>query len=222
LIVWVQTCDHCETHRRRAGGIFEGPDYGATACPLALTVVWLVYRQRWGPDALPSVYVGRMQAPFRVGSGHDIHRLVEGRALVLGGVEVPSGVGFDTHSDGDVLSHALIDALAGAIADGDLGTHFPEDDPEADDARSLEFVGQFAQHVRASGYEIANVDCFVVLGTTKLRPHLDRMRRNLVEALDVDVKQVSVKARSNDGFGDEGQGRACAAWATVLVYPASD
>lgn len=174
------------------------------------------------PDALPSVYVVRMQAPFRVGSGHDIHRLVEGRALVLGGVEVPSGVGFDTHSDGDVLSHALIDALAGAIADGDVGTHFPEDDPEADDARSLEFVGQFAQHVRASGYEIANVDCFVVLGTTKLRPHLDGMRRNLVEALDVDVKQVSVKARSNDGLGDEGQGRACAAWATVLVYPASD
>ena len=170
------------------------------------------------PDALPSVYVVRMQAPLRVGTGHDIHRLVEGRALVLGGVEVPSGVGFDTHSDGDVLSHALIEALAGAIADGDVGTHFPEDDPEADERirraipRLLGFVGQFAQHVRASGYEIANVDCFVVLGTTKLRPHLDGMRRNLVEALDVDVKQVSVKARSNDGLGDEGQGRACAAW----------
>jgi 2-C-methyl-D-erythritol 2,4-cyclodiphosphate synthase len=161
-----------------------------------------------------------MQPPFRVGTGHDIHRLVEGHALVLAGVHVPSSVGFDTHSDGDVLSHALVDALAGAIGDGDLGTHFPEDDPDAEDARSLEFVAQFTRHVRAAGYEIANVDCFVVLGTLKLRPYLDGMRRNLAEALDVDLTQVSVKARSNDGLGEEGQGRACAAWATALVYPA--
>jgi 2-C-methyl-D-erythritol 2,4-cyclodiphosphate synthase len=163
-----------------------------------------------------------MQQPFRVGSGHDIHRLVEGYTLVLGGVHVPSPVGFNTHSDGDVLSHALVDALAGAIADGDLGTHFPEDDPDAEDAVSLEFVKQLAQHVRAAGYEIANVDCFVVLGTIKLQPHLDAMRRNFSDALVVDIKQVSVKARSNDGLGEEGQGRACAAWATVLIYPASD
>lgn len=154
-----------------------------------------------------------------MGSGHDIHRLEQGHALVLGGVEIPSPVGFNTHSDGDVLSHALVDALAGAIADGDLGTHFPEDDPDTEDARSLGFVEQFARHVRASGYEIGNVDCFVVLGTTRLRPHLDGMRRNLADALDVDVKQVSVKARSNDGLGDEGEGHACSAWATVLVYP---
>jgi len=163
-----------------------------------------------------------MRMPFRVGSGHDVHGLVEGRPLVLGGVLVPSAVGFDTHSDGDVLSHALVDALAGAIADGDLGTHFPEDDPEAQDARSLDFVRYLVGLVRADGYEIANVDSFVVLGTTRLRPHLDRMRRNLAEALDVDVKQVSVKARSNDGLGDAGTGRACEAWATVLIYPASD
>ena len=151
--------------------------------------------------------------------GHDVHRLVDGHALVLGGVNVPSAVGFNSHSDGDVLSHALVDALAGAIADGDLGTHYPEDDPEAENARSLDFVEGLARHVRAEGYEIANVDCFVVLGTTRLGPHLDGMRRNLAEALDVDVKQVSVKARSNDGLGLEGEGRACAAWATVLVYP---
>ena len=160
--------------------------------------------------------------PFRVGSGHDMHGLVEGRPLVLGGVLVPSPVGFDTHSDGDVLSHALVDALAGAIADGDLGTHFPEDDPEAQDARSLDFVRYLVGLVRANGYEIANVDSFVVLGTTRLRPRLDGMRRNLAEALDVDVKQVSVKARSNDGLGDAGTGRACEAWATVLIYPASE
>ena len=172
--------------------------------------------------ARSAVYRGGMQPPYRVGTGRDVHGLVEGHALVLGGVHVPSAVGFETHSDGDVLSHALVDALAGAIADGDVGTHFPEDDPEAQDARSLDFLPHMVRLVRAEGYEIANVDSFVVLGTPKLRPHLDGMRRNLAAALDIDVKQVSVKARSNDGLGDAGTGRACEAWATVLIYPAID
>lgn len=130
-------------------------------------------------------------------------------------------VGFDTHTDGDVLCHALIDALAGAIADGDLGTHYPEDDPESDDARSLEFVQEFAGYVRKAGYEIANVDAFVVLGTVRLRPHIDAMRQNLAEALALDAVNVSVKARSNDGLGPEGEGTACSAWVNVLVYPAN-
>jgi 2-C-methyl-D-erythritol 2,4-cyclodiphosphate synthase len=156
---------------------------------------------------------------FRTGIGHDVHGLFAGHPLVLGGVTIPAQVGFDTHSDGDVLSHALVDALAGAIADGDLGTHFPEDDPDAEDARSLEFVEQFAAHVRSAGYEIANVDTFVVLGPIKLRPHIPSMRANLATALGIGESQVSVKARSNDGLGPEGEGRACAAWASVLVYP---
>lgn len=156
---------------------------------------------------------------FRTGLGHDIHRLVAGKPLVLGGVLIPSDLGFDTHSDGDVLSHAVVDALAGAIADGDLGTHFPEDDPDADDARSLDFVEQFADHVTRAGYTVANVDCFVVLGPIKLRPHIDAMRVNLAEALRLELDRVSVKARSNDGIGPEGEGSACAAWANVLVYP---
>lgn len=156
---------------------------------------------------------------FRTGLGHDIHTLVAGKPLILGGVHVTSEVGFDTHSDGDVVCHALIDALAGAIADGDLGTHFPEDDPAAQDASSLGFVEQFASHVARAGYAIANVDCFVVLGTVKLRPHIEAMRASIATALDVDLKNVSVKARSNDGIGPEGEGSACAAWASVLVYP---
>ena len=155
---------------------------------------------------------------YRTGLGRDIHRLVPGRPLVLGGVEIPAEAGFDTHSDGDVLSHALVDALAGAIADGDLGTHFPEDDPDAADARSLEFVREFSAHVRRAGFEISNVDCFVVLGTTKLRPHVDAMRANVAAALEVDPASVSVKARSNDGIGPEGEGTACSAWANVLIY----
>ena len=156
---------------------------------------------------------------FRTGMGHDVHRLVSGRDLVLGGVLIPADVGFATHSDGDVLCHALVDALAGAIADGDLGTHFPEDDPDAEDARSLEFVREFAGYVRRAGYEIGNVDSFVVLGPIKLRPHIAAMRSNIAAALGIDEANVSVKARSNDGIGPEGEGTACGAWANVLVYP---
>lgn len=160
-----------------------------------------------------------MTSSFRTGLGHDVHRLFPNRELVLGGVVVSTQVGFDTHSDGDVLSHALVDALAGAIADGDLGTHYPEDDPDAEDARSLEFVREFAGHVRHAGFEIANVDAFVVLGLVRLRPHIEEMRRNVAEALAIDLANVSVKARSNDGLGPEGEGAACSAWVNVLVYP---
>lgn len=161
-----------------------------------------------------------MTAPFRTGIGHDVHRLFPDRELVLGGVAVSSEVGFDTHSDGDVLSHALIDALAGAIADGDLGTHYPESDPDAEDALSLGFVEEFAGYVRRAGYEIANVDAFVVLGTVRLRPYIDAMRSNVAAALGMDVADVSIKARSNDGLGPEGEGSACGAWVSVLVYRA--
>ena len=157
--------------------------------------------------------------PYRTGLGHDVHRLFPGHPLVLGGVTVPADVGFDTHSDGDVLSHAVVDALAGAIADGDLGTHFPEDDPDAEDARSLDFVREFACYVRDAGFAIANVDAFVVLGPVKLRPFIAEMRANLADALGLPPERVSVKARSNDGLGPEGEGTACGAWASVLVYP---
>lgn len=161
----------------------------------------------------------RVEVIGRVGVGHDVHRLVAGHRLVLAGVDIPAHVGFKTHSDGDVVSHALVDALAGAIADGDLGTHFPEDDPEAEDARSLEFVREFVAHVRKAGFEVGNIDAFVVLGTVKLRPYIEQMRVNLADALGIQIEAVSVKARSNDGLGPEGAGLACGAWANVLVYP---
>jgi 2-C-methyl-D-erythritol 2,4-cyclodiphosphate synthase len=158
-----------------------------------------------------------MSESTRVGIGHDIHRLFKGHPLILGGVAVPSDFGFATHSDGDVLSHAVVDALAGAIADGDLGTHFPEDDPEAEDARSLEFVREFVTTVRDAGYEIESLDSFVVLGTVRLRPHLAEMRANLSDALHIPEERVSVKARSNDGIGPEGEGTAASATVAVLL-----
>jgi len=153
----------------------------------------------------------------RVGLGYDIHRLELGHALVLGGVQIASEVGFRTHSDGDVLCHAVVDAMAGAIADGDLGTHFPEDDPAAEDARSLDFVREFAATIGAQGYRVTSVDSFIVLGTVRLRPHLDAIRDNLAAALGLDRERVSVKARSADGLGPEGEGRAASATAVVLV-----
>lgn len=154
---------------------------------------------------------------LRIGAGHDIHALFPGEPLVLGGVTVPSDKGFRTHSDGDVLCHAAIDALAGAMADGDLGTHYPEDDPAAENARSLDFVTEFAGYVRDHGYEIVNLDSFVVLGPIKLRAHLEAMRTNLAAALAIPLDRVSVKARSNDYLGDTGRGDAVAAWAHVLL-----
>ena len=137
--------------------------------------------------------MGTTSPPFRTGLGHDIHRLVPGHPLVLGGVEILSHLGFDTHSDGDVLCHAIVDALAGAIADGDLGTHFPEDDPVAADASSLGFVEEMSQHVVDRGFRVASLDCFVFLGTVRLRPHIEAMRQNIAKAVGIDAGQVSVK-----------------------------
>lgn len=155
---------------------------------------------------------------LRIGLGHDIHALHAGHPLILGGVVIPDAErGFDTHSDGDVLCHALIDALAGAMADGDLGTHFPENDPDAEDARSLDFVREFGAYVRSHSYAIVNVDSFVTLGTTRLRPHVDSMASNVATALGIERPRVSVKARSYDGLGLEGEGLAASATATVLL-----
>ncbi|MGL5829853.1 MAG: 2-C-methyl-D-erythritol 2,4-cyclodiphosphate synthase [Angustibacter sp.] len=155
---------------------------------------------------------------LRIGHGHDVHALFPGKELWLGGVLIPeAAAGFDTHSDGDVLSHAVVDALAGAISVGDRGTHFPENDAAAQDARSLEFVSRFMVTVRKARYEMVNVDSFVTLGTTRLRPHVAAMATNLAGALGVARDVVSVKARSHDGLGLEGRGEAASATATVLL-----
>lgn len=155
---------------------------------------------------------------LRIGHGHDIHRLFPGKELWLGGVRIhTSDRGFDTHSDGDVLSHAVIDAIAGAMADGDLGTHYPEDDPETQTARSLDFVKEFAQYMRNEGYELINLDAFVTLGPVRLRPFIPEIQRNVAQALDLPIDRLSIKARSNDGIGVVGAGEACSATVTVLM-----
>lgn len=155
---------------------------------------------------------------LRIGHGHDIHSLFEGQEMWLGGVHIDAATrGFNTHSDGDVLSHAIIDAIAGAMADGDLGTHYPENDPEAEDARSLGFVAEFATYMRTQGFELVNVDSFITIGTTRLRPYLADIRAAVAGALGVPEAVVSVKGRSHDGIGEVGRGEACSATATVLL-----
>jgi 2-C-methyl-D-erythritol 2,4-cyclodiphosphate synthase len=157
-------------------------------------------------------------AGLRIGLGRDIHRLEPGRPLVLGGVEIPAERGFATPSDGDVLCHALIDALAGALVEGDLGDFFPADeDPAAQGARSLDHLARMGEHVAHRGHAVEHVDAYIVLGTTRLAPHLDAMAANVAGALGAARDHVSVKARTDDGLGPEGEGRAASATAVVLL-----
>jgi 2-C-methyl-D-erythritol 2,4-cyclodiphosphate synthase len=153
----------------------------------------------------------------RIGFGYDTHKLVEGRKFVLGGVELDSPVGPDAHSDGDLLVHAVFDALIGALAQGDVGTHFPDTDERWRGARSLDFLLTARQLLDKHGYAIANIDANVILERPRLSPHFGAMRRNIAEALGTDVDAVSVKANTHEGFGEIGQGRAACAMAVALL-----
>ena len=158
---------------------------------------------------------------MRIGHGYDVHRLVPGRPLVLGGVTVPSDLGLDGHSDADVLAHAVIDALLGAVALGDIGALFPDTDAEWAGADSIELLEAVVGRVAGAGWAVGNVDATVVLQAPKLRPHVDAMRGRLAGALGVDVGRVSVKATTGEGLGWEGRGEGAAAHAVCLLTPAA-
>jgi len=159
---------------------------------------------------------------FRIGIGHDTHRLVETRPLVLGGISVPFDRGSDGHSDGDALTHAVADAILGALCEGDLGHHFPDSDAQWKDANSLELLGRVVWLAHGRGFEIANVDCNVMLERPKLREHIDAMRENLAKPLNVDIACVSVKAKTGEGLDAVGRGEAVSAQAIVLLTQVSD
>lgn len=154
---------------------------------------------------------------MRVGFGYDVHRLKVGRPLVLGGVTVPSDVGLDGHSDADVLTHAIMDALLGAAALGDIGRHFPDTDEEWRDADSIELLRTVVNRVAEAGFAVGNVDSVVVLQRPKLRPHIDAMRAELAEAMSLEIDQVSVKATTNETMGFVGREEGCAAHAVALL-----
>ena len=154
---------------------------------------------------------------LRIGFGYDIHRRVMGRALVLGGVRLDAEWGLEGHSDADVLLHALGDALLGALALGDLGRHFPPDDPRWKDASSLELLRRIRVLLDQHGARVVNVDSTVVAEEPKLAPHRDTMCGNIARVLGVAAEQVSIKATTNETLGAVGRGEGIAAWAVALV-----
>lgn len=156
---------------------------------------------------------------MRIGIGYDTHRLVEGRPLVLGGVSIPHEKGLAGHSDADVLLHALADALLGAAALGDLGTHFPDTAGEWAGADSLDLLSTVVEEVRAAGYVPHNVDATVILERPKLRPHVSSMRDNIAACLELDCGAVSVKATTNEGLGALGGEEGAAAHAVCSIRP---
>ena len=153
----------------------------------------------------------------RTGIGYDAHPFAPDRRLVLGGVEVPHELGLQGHSDADVLTHAVIDALLGAAALGDIGLHFPDDDPAYAGADSLELLRRAVALVAGEGFDVANVDATVVLERPRLAEHRDAMRANLAAALGVDVARVNVKATRGEGMGFVGRGEGAAALAVVTL-----
>lgn len=153
----------------------------------------------------------------RIGHGFDAHRLVDGRSMILGGVRVPFERGVLGHSDGDVLAHAIADAVLGAAALGDLGSHFPDTDPQWKDANSLQMLAHCAAVVRRAGFTIENVDATVVVERPKLAPFIERMRENIAGHLGLPIDRVSIKAKSSEGMGYTGDGTGIAAYAVVLL-----
>jgi 2-C-methyl-D-erythritol 2,4-cyclodiphosphate synthase len=154
---------------------------------------------------------------MRIGQGFDVHRLVEGRALVLGGVAIPHARGLDGHSDADVLAHAVADALLGALGDGDLGTHFPSSDPAWRGASGAQLLEPVLKKLAAAGLRIANVDTTLVAQEPRLSPHQGAIRAGLARMLSAPEASVSVKLKSTDRLGSIGRGEGIAAQAVVLL-----
>ena len=158
---------------------------------------------------------------IRIGEGWDIHALVAGRLLILGGVQVPYHLGLLGHSDADVLLHAITDALLGAAALGDIGTHFPDTDVRFKGADSGVLLAEAARLVREKGFEIGNVDSTVIAQAPKLMPFMPVMRTRIAQALGVEVDQINVKAKTAEKMGPVGLGQAMEARAIVLLFPHS-
>ena len=157
------------------------------------------------------------RAAMRIGNGYDLHRLVAGRPLILGGVTIPFEKGLDGHSDADAVCHAVTDAILGAASAGDIGRHFPDTDPTFKDANSIDLLRRAAAIVRSTGYSVSNVDVVIVAQRPELSAHVDTMRASLAEALGIDRQQVSVKGKTNEGVDSVGAGESIAVHAVALI-----
>jgi 2-C-methyl-D-erythritol 2,4-cyclodiphosphate synthase len=154
---------------------------------------------------------------IRIGNGYDIHQLVEGRSLILGGIEIPHELGLLGHSDADVLTHAIMDAMLGALSLGDIGHYFPPTDPKWSGANSLILLEQVNELVRSRGWQIGNIDTVIVAERPKLKPHLKAMRDKLAETLSINADQISIKATTNEKLGPVGREEGIATYAVVLI-----
>ena len=153
----------------------------------------------------------------KIGFGYDIHRLEAGRRLVLGGVDIPNAVGLLGHSDGDALAHAVMDALLGALGEGDIGTHFPDTDPRYKDARSLGLLESVMGLVRSRGAAVVNVDTVIIAEEPKMGPHIPAMKAALAPVLGIPGSSLGIKAKTNEGLGPVGEKLAIACYAIVLI-----
>lgn len=154
---------------------------------------------------------------MRIGTGYDVHKLVEGRALILGGVTIPYELGLDGHSDADVIVHAIMDALLGAAALGDIGQHFPDTDPRYKGADSVKLLHEVGLILAAHGYSIENIDSTIIAQHPKLMSYLPEMRANVAKALNLSVDQVSIKATTEEHLGFTGRGEGISAQAVALL-----
>lgn len=154
---------------------------------------------------------------MRVGMGYDVHKLVKGRKLILGGVEIEHTLGLLGHSDADVVVHAIMDALLGAAALGDIGKHFPDTDEQYAGISSMKLLEKVADLIAREEYVIENIDATIIAQAPKMRPHIDQMRQNIADALDIDIVQVNVKATTEEGLGFTGAGEGISSQAICLL-----
>ena len=154
---------------------------------------------------------------MRIGMGYDVHKLVEGRELILGGVKIPYEKGLLGHSDADVLIHAVMDALLGAAALGDIGKHFPDTDQAYKGISSVKLLVHVAGLLREHGYEVGNIDATIIAQRPKMAPHIETMRANIAEALGIEVDQINIKATTEEGLGFTGSGEGISSQAICLL-----
>lgn len=154
---------------------------------------------------------------IRIGHGYDVHRLTEGRKLILGGVEIPYEKGLLGHSDADVLVHAIMDAMLGALALGDIGKHFPDTSPEYEGADSIALLKKVTEIIAENGYAVGNIDSTVIMQSPKLAPHIEKMRENIAAAVGCEISQISVKATTEEKLGFTGSGEGAAAHAVCVL-----
>lgn len=154
---------------------------------------------------------------FRIGQGYDVHKFAENRKLIIGGVDIPNKLGLDGHSDADVLVHALMDAMLGALALGDIGKHFPDNDSEYLGADSLKLLKKVNDDIVKLGWKLENADCTIIAQAPKLAPYIDEMRKNIADTINADISQISVKATTEEGLGFTGAKLGIAAQAIVLI-----